>query len=41
MRQLTLPGGRETITRSEWHEEICFPSENTHDKTVNFFQHED
>jgi len=26
MRQLTLPGGREAVTRSEWHEEICFPS---------------
>ena len=47
MRQLILPGGREAVTKSVMdqirNDAMKFVSlvENTHDKTMDFFQHED
>ena len=41
MRQLILPGGREAVTRSLTTKKFAFLVENTHDKTVDFFQQED
>ena len=41
MRQLILPGGREAVTRFLTAKKFVSLVENTHDKTVDFFQHED
>ena len=47
MRQLILPGGWEAVTRSVMDQirngakKFVSLVENTHDKTMDFFQHED